>query len=87
MQRPDALAAGEAAVGVVGQRQARVVVQLRDDGVDRRVHPIDPRQVRRHHLACRDVTTADQRRQLGPLMKQRLPWLTGMDIDGAPLRK
>ena len=74
-----------AAVGVVGERQARVVVQLGDDGVERRIHPIDLRQVRRHHLARRDLTAADERRQLARAHEAEIARVDGNGIDVASL--
>ena len=64
VQRPDLIARRDPPVGVVGQRQARVVVELRDDGVERRVQALDPPQMRRHYLARRELPLADEPRQL-----------------------
>jgi hypothetical protein len=64
VQGADRVAAGQAPVGLVGQGQAPLVVQLRDDGVDLRVDPADLLQVRRHHLARGELAVADLARQL-----------------------
>jgi hypothetical protein len=63
MQRAHFFPARDAAIRLVGQRQAPLVVQLRDDGVERRVEPVDLMEVRGHHFARRHLPRADQRRQ------------------------
>ena len=64
VQRAGRLALRGAPIGRLGQRQARVVIELGDDGIDRRVHPADARQVRGHHLAGGRLAPADERDQL-----------------------
>ena len=64
VQRPDLLSSRHTPVGLIGQGQALVVVQLRHDGVDLGIHPIDLFEVRRHHLARRELAGADETRQL-----------------------
>ena len=64
VQRSDLLSSCHTPVGLVRQGQALVVVQLRHDGVDLGIHPLDLLQVRRHHFACRELARADQACQL-----------------------
>jgi len=45
------VAARQRAIGRVGQREAGLVIQLRDDRVEVRIEAIDLRQERRHDFA------------------------------------
>ena len=60
MQGTTRLAARDLSVRLVGERQARVVGETRNDGVDRRVDAVDAIEVRRHHLAGGDMTRANE---------------------------
>src|SRR5207244_3701049 len=64
MQRSDALALCNAAIGVVRQRKTPVIVEPRDDGVELRVQAIDLSEVRGHHLVRRDLTRTDRSRDV-----------------------
>jgi len=64
VQRPDLVSAREPRVGFVCKRQAFVVVQLRDDGVQCRIESIDARQVSGHHLAGRELPRPNQGSEL-----------------------
>ena len=64
VKRAHRLAAREPPVGVVGERQAAIVVELGDDGVDLGVDPLDARQVRRHQLARRKLARTDPPREI-----------------------
>ena len=59
VQRPERGARRLARIRLVGQGEARLVGKLGDDGVDRRVHPPDLRQVSGHDLARRHLTARD----------------------------
>jgi hypothetical protein len=65
MQRRQRLAARGTPIGLVGEREAPLVVELRDDRVQLRVQPRDPLEVRRHDLARRHGAVLDQRSELG----------------------
>ena len=52
--------ARQAAIGLVGQRETSLVVQLGDDGVDLRVDPRDAIEVRGHQLPRRDLAVAHE---------------------------
>ena len=60
----DRLAARQAPIGLVGEREAGLAGQLRDDRGEPRIQPLDPAQVRLHELARRHAPLADQPRQL-----------------------
>ena len=64
VQRAERLALRGTPIGLLGQRQTGVVIELGDDGVDRRVDLADARQVRGHHLASGRLARADERDQL-----------------------
>ena len=64
MQRRQLAATRQARVGGVGQREALVVVELRDDRVQLRVDALDALEVRGHDLARRHLARADQAREL-----------------------
>ena len=74
VQRPERLAARDPAVRLVGVVQRALLPQA-DNRVDPRVDRVDPLQVRRHHLAGRDLTAADRRGELAcrPPVQHRRP--------------
>ena len=49
-----------------------LVVELGDDGVDRRIDAVDPVEVRRHDLACRYLFALDQRREVSGTTKAEI---------------
>src|SRR5262249_28733452 len=61
----DGLAGRQRLVGVVGEAEGLLVVELGDDGVDPRVDPRDLRDVGGHHLPRREVAPANPRRKRG----------------------
>ena len=66
VQRADCVASREHAVGLIREREALVVVQLRDDGVERRVEAVDAGEMCGHHLAGGNLAGADQRGEFTP---------------------
>ena len=60
---PTGLAVAERAIGGVGQRQARVVIEPGDDGVELGIESRDLREKRRHHFARRHLARANLRRE------------------------
>ncbi len=61
VKRADGFTTGETVIGLVGEVEAAVVVQLCDDGVDVWVDAVDAREVCRHHLARGDLSLAQHR--------------------------
>ena len=55
VQRTDLIAARERAIGLVREREALVVIQLRDDGVESGIEPVDALEMCGHHLARGDI--------------------------------
>jgi hypothetical protein len=59
VQRADRPAVAKGLVGLVRQRQAGIVIQLRDDGVQLRIEARDLRQEGAHHFATRHLPRSD----------------------------
>src|SRR5688572_12224445 len=65
MQPRQSLPARGAAIRGVGQREAFIVVELRDDRVQLRIHSANAREMRGHDLACGHLLRLDEPRKLG----------------------
>ena len=64
MQRRQLAATRQACVGGVGEREALVVVELGDDGIELGIHAADALEVRGHDLARRHLFRADEPHEL-----------------------
>ena len=64
MQRRQHFATRSLAIGGIGEREALLVVELRDDGIELRIDARDSLEVRGHDLARRHVFHANQAREL-----------------------
>ena len=60
MQGFEHLPSRDPAIGLGGEREALLVVQLGDDSVDSGIHPVDLLQAGFHELSCRKLAPANQ---------------------------